>query len=174
MRDESVTGVQTCALPIRSEEHTSELQSHSHIVCRLLLDQKSTRLNSSHTLISYAVFCLKKKTILSTGLGLGLPPRCPAFGPQAPGPLLPGAVCPLATPGQKRCGQRSALPAFTQSSRCLRSSRRRPCAARWLATRRGSCSGAGRRGRRPLSTGDSSARAPGSGAVACGHGSDEE
>src|SRR3954449_4825932 len=26
-------------------------------------DRKSTRLNSSHTLISYAVFCLKKKTI---------------------------------------------------------------------------------------------------------------
>src|SRR3954449_2247867 len=24
--------------PIRSEEHTSELQSHSHIVCRLLLE----------------------------------------------------------------------------------------------------------------------------------------
>src|SRR5438132_5784846 len=27
----------------------------------LLLDRKSTRLNSSHTVISYAVFCLKKK-----------------------------------------------------------------------------------------------------------------
>src|SRR5574341_1227096 len=26
-------------------------------------DRKSTRLNSSHQLISYAVFCLKKKTI---------------------------------------------------------------------------------------------------------------
>src|SRR5438034_5832657 len=26
-------------------------------------DRKSTRLNSSHTVISYAVFCLKKKTI---------------------------------------------------------------------------------------------------------------
>src|SRR5947207_4319192 len=26
-----------------------------------LLDRKSTRLNSSHTVISYAVFCLKKK-----------------------------------------------------------------------------------------------------------------
>src|SRR3954467_2603677 len=25
-------------------------------------DRKSTRLNSSHTIISYAVFCLKKKT----------------------------------------------------------------------------------------------------------------
>src|SRR2546430_13192368 len=28
---------------------------------RLLLDRKSTRLNSSHSQISYAVFCLKKK-----------------------------------------------------------------------------------------------------------------
>src|SRR5438034_2779119 len=27
----------------------------------ILLDRKSTRLNSSHTVISYAVFCLKKK-----------------------------------------------------------------------------------------------------------------
>src|SRR3954466_354567 len=27
----------------------------------MLLDRKSTRLNSSHTIISYAVFCLKKK-----------------------------------------------------------------------------------------------------------------
>src|SRR4051795_1935060 len=31
------SGVQTCA---RSEEHTSELQSHSHLVCRLLLEKK--------------------------------------------------------------------------------------------------------------------------------------
>src|SRR5689334_25368685 len=29
---------------------------------RVLLDRKSTRLNSSHSSISYAVFCLKKKT----------------------------------------------------------------------------------------------------------------
>src|SRR5438132_10187812 len=28
------------------------------------LDRKSTRLNSSHTVISYAVFCLKKKNII--------------------------------------------------------------------------------------------------------------
>src|SRR5256885_2481974 len=30
--------------------------------CRPLRDRKSTRLNSSHLVISYAVFCLKKKT----------------------------------------------------------------------------------------------------------------
>src|SRR5260221_9135773 len=62
IRDHCVTGVQTCALPIdrkstrlnsshtvisyavfclRSEEHTSELQSHSDLVCRLLLEQKT-------------------------------------------------------------------------------------------------------------------------------------
>src|SRR2546422_4437248 len=29
--------------------------------CRSVLDRKSTRLNSSHGYISYAVFCLKKK-----------------------------------------------------------------------------------------------------------------
>src|SRR5258708_19218508 len=67
IRDDLVTGVQTCALPIfppepgltpadviaraeaiaptlvsRSEEHTSELQSPDHLVCRLLLEKKKT------------------------------------------------------------------------------------------------------------------------------------
>src|SRR5439155_8655467 len=32
------------------------------VVWLVLLDRKSTRLNSSHVAISYAVFCLKKKT----------------------------------------------------------------------------------------------------------------
>src|SRR5256885_13258523 len=31
-------------------------------------DRKSTRLNSSHLVISYAVFCLKKKNINYTGI----------------------------------------------------------------------------------------------------------
>src|SRR5260221_6811629 len=31
-----------------------------------MLDRKSTRLNSSHTVISYAVFCLKKKKKITT------------------------------------------------------------------------------------------------------------
>src|SRR5256885_3663104 len=31
------------------------------VVRRELIDRKSTRLNSSHLVISYAVFCLKKK-----------------------------------------------------------------------------------------------------------------
>src|SRR3989475_12568580 len=31
---------------------------------RVMIDRKSTRLNSSHSQISYAVFCLKKKKIM--------------------------------------------------------------------------------------------------------------
>src|SRR5260221_8156459 len=40
-----------------------------------VLDRKSTRLNSSHTVISYAVFCLKKKikyVLLQQGKGADL------------------------------------------------------------------------------------------------------
>src|SRR5260221_7942962 len=43
-------------LPVRGE--------HDNAAARLVLamvDRKSTRLNSNHTVISYAVFCLKKK-----------------------------------------------------------------------------------------------------------------
>src|SRR3712207_7956428 len=40
--------------------HVAELLA-SFRVTRLQLDRKSTRLNSSHANISYAVFCLKKK-----------------------------------------------------------------------------------------------------------------
>src|SRR2546427_5741464 len=53
----------------RSEEHTSELQAEDGIrdltcdwssdVCSS--DRKSTRLNSSHSQISYAVFCLRSE-----------------------------------------------------------------------------------------------------------------
>src|SRR5947207_7015669 len=43
-------------------------------------DRKSTRLNSSHTVISYAVFCLKKKTAAAdyrrlTAAARNRPPR---------------------------------------------------------------------------------------------------
>src|SRR5258708_36785520 len=33
----------------RSEEHTSELQSPDHLVCRLLLEKKKKKENSEHT-----------------------------------------------------------------------------------------------------------------------------
>src|SRR5260221_5569160 len=37
-----------------------QLRDEAHRNC-CKIDRKSTRLNSSHTVISYAVFCLKKK-----------------------------------------------------------------------------------------------------------------
>src|SRR5688572_32693644 len=38
-----------------------QAEGHTRILANELLDRKSTRLNSSHSQISYAVFCLKKK-----------------------------------------------------------------------------------------------------------------
>src|SRR2546430_12289310 len=83
IRDLTVTGVQTCALPIFSQNAigidlgadgvtandtgdgdagANDLQNFSV----LSEDRKSTRLNSSHSQISYAVFCLKKQKLCST------------------------------------------------------------------------------------------------------------
>src|SRR5574344_2716986 len=48
----------------RSKSEGLELHEFILILCRLpgnARDRKSTRLNSSHQIISYAVFCLKKK-----------------------------------------------------------------------------------------------------------------
>src|SRR5438034_7997289 len=36
---------------LRSEEHTSELQSHSDLVCRLLLEKKKKMRSSKHVVI---------------------------------------------------------------------------------------------------------------------------
>src|SRR5258708_28218503 len=49
---------------IAAELHTSRptVQLWRHRFLALRLDRKSTRLNSSHQIISHAVFCLKKKT----------------------------------------------------------------------------------------------------------------
>src|SRR5699024_11435102 len=43
-----------------------EYYRYESIIKDLIKDRKSTRLNSSHVSISYAVFCLKKKKIQST------------------------------------------------------------------------------------------------------------
>src|SRR2546430_7623157 len=47
-----------------------------------ILDRKSTRLNSSHSQISYAVFCLKKKK--TTSLALPHYPSTTDLGLQVP------------------------------------------------------------------------------------------
>src|SRR2546430_8627901 len=78
IRDLTVTGVQTCALPIyvptlllhgdadrilppdaTSRRQATMIKNVKFV--ELKKDRKSTRLNSSHSQISYAVFCLKKK-----------------------------------------------------------------------------------------------------------------
>src|SRR5438034_1761281 len=43
---EHLDGRDVVCVQERSEEHTSELQSHSDLVCRLLLEKKKTRLTS--------------------------------------------------------------------------------------------------------------------------------
>src|SRR5258705_1262229 len=53
-----------CAAAIRIVKKTQPLLERQHASDRLVdlsQDRKSTRLNSSHLGISYAVFCLKKK-----------------------------------------------------------------------------------------------------------------
>src|SRR5260221_10964562 len=46
------------------------------------IDRKSTRLNSSHTVISYAVFCLKKKKTTLLPSTAGWPERQPRTSPR--------------------------------------------------------------------------------------------
>src|SRR5262245_64647545 len=40
----------SCCVPLRSEEHTSELQSLRHLVCRLLLEKKKMKDPNNHVL----------------------------------------------------------------------------------------------------------------------------
>src|SRR6266496_5260854 len=74
IRDLYVTGVQTCALPIcrvhvaprggrirRRRRRRAGADADDPAADDDERDRKSTRLNSSHVEISYAVFCLKKK-----------------------------------------------------------------------------------------------------------------
>src|SRR2546421_1477322 len=56
-------GVKSPSLELLSMRH--ERQADALTVTGL--DRKSTRLNSSHDQISYAVFCLKKKTTIFSG-----------------------------------------------------------------------------------------------------------
>src|SRR5205809_5733268 len=41
---------------IRSEEHTSELQSRLHLVCRLLLEKKKKKKDHNVTLLSFIIY----------------------------------------------------------------------------------------------------------------------
>src|SRR5690348_17499629 len=52
----------TCRAGSLPSQHLSSCERVVQGACRVVADRKSTRLNSSHPSISYAVFCLKKKT----------------------------------------------------------------------------------------------------------------
>src|SRR5260221_3668811 len=64
-RVETIVGLARAERRVGREEHDGRVRLR-HDPAGVLLrrdrrDRKSTRLNSSHTVISYAVFCLKKK-----------------------------------------------------------------------------------------------------------------
>src|SRR2546421_3601785 len=61
------TGVRFRELPFTPERILRGLRGEQDAAqdALPLADRKSTRLNSSHDQISYAVFCLKKKTIIA-------------------------------------------------------------------------------------------------------------
>src|SRR2546429_1729091 len=66
----------------RRREGVSQPGQHPHDLVEE--DRKSTRLNSSHGYISYAVFCLKKKKLLSIVLNLrGFLATCLIFSSRA-------------------------------------------------------------------------------------------
>src|SRR5258708_31203696 len=49
MSRQSFSGLSLIYRDLRSEEHTSELQSPDHLVCRLLLEKKKKHTRNSHT-----------------------------------------------------------------------------------------------------------------------------
>src|SRR5690625_376751 len=51
----------TSSLVTRFTNDIRQIQNTVYMGLRIMVDRKSTRLNSSHVAISYAVFCLKKK-----------------------------------------------------------------------------------------------------------------
>src|SRR2546430_11421250 len=62
IRDAAITGLRMRDIAKAIPYYLRALRSSANIVVnRAGEDRKSTRLNSSHSQISYAVFCLKKK-----------------------------------------------------------------------------------------------------------------
>src|SRR5256885_13093665 len=61
-------GGNTKNLELRTLQRQADGKRVVNIGADIGIDRKSTRLNSSHLVISYAVFCLKKKNIAETQL----------------------------------------------------------------------------------------------------------
>src|SRR3712207_7010152 len=72
VRPDLIGDIAVCDDAVRSDDDVIDLAAlhevAGHIVGDQGEDRKSTRLNSSHANISYAVFCLKKKNTYSTAL----------------------------------------------------------------------------------------------------------
>src|SRR3954464_4428129 len=83
-----MTGVQTCALP----------------------DRKSTRLNSSHTIISYAVFCLKKNHTPAEGLPTPAPAAARTDEAAARAPKRQNGNCDGGLEGHEGEGESAEAP----------------------------------------------------------------
>src|SRR3989442_10046078 len=71
------------ANPEEAAEMLRQLEGRKHqvmtaVAVALDRDRKSTRLNSSHVRISYAVFCLKKKSQAPPDAFRGMNPMAPA------------------------------------------------------------------------------------------------
>src|SRR5438132_8962705 len=64
----SCSGLESQGSPPTTSRAACRVSSNSRESREVVGDRKSTRLNSSHTVISYAVFCLKKK---KGGVGCG-------------------------------------------------------------------------------------------------------
>src|SRR5256885_2887763 len=76
LAQEEIFGPVLCAMPFHDEDHAVQLANGTAYGLVAGLDRKSTRLNSSHLVISYAVFCLKKKNLLAAHVvALYLPHR---------------------------------------------------------------------------------------------------
>src|SRR5690554_7028510 len=58
--------IKRIVLVIATHPHPAQVLDARHHAASQRSDRKSTRLNSSHVRISYAVFCLKKKTKCSS------------------------------------------------------------------------------------------------------------
>src|SRR2546430_11682452 len=53
----------------RSEEHTSELQSQSNLVCRLLLEKKKNNIYTRESLSTYGYLMLSMRSLLMSAVG---------------------------------------------------------------------------------------------------------
>src|SRR5438552_8787174 len=85
-RSEIVPGVTTA---LAAGSYAGIPLTHRDAASAVALDRKSTRLNSSHQIISYAVFCLKKKQMHPSRSPLLPTPLRPPPQPRYPPPPRP-------------------------------------------------------------------------------------